>query len=709
MAYNPHSTTSEDRFPSGIVFFGASSTKPMLDSSSAFIIDEDNNSLALADGYYLGSQSYRQLLNLASDGTATFASGVIVQGNLTVNGDVVTVNTEQILVEDNVITLSSGAYEDPSQNAGIEIYRGSGSHDVMSLIWNETSDKWTFTDTSGTYDLVGAYLSQELRYKILDGDYNDFANIPNDGLSNSSITITAGTGLKTGGEISLGSTGVLDIDLNDLPTGAIANGDSIAFIDANDSNLTKKESIADIATLFAGDGLTATNSVINVVGGTGITASSGSLDIDSTIITSQTLMPSGDVNGDNDQILIYDSGTGLKRITGNDFISGLDLLTTFNITDGTNTSALDRDEALTFSPGTGSGVGITPVVSTVSNAPVVTLNVNNDLILGRNDANFDPGDYLLFYDADSALLKRLSHNQLVSDISDAISGVAGGTIMSFWTAYDDRTTGDDSNIAIVDNLTSLQFLDASGIDVTVDGINKRVTVGLEPTSVSTGTYGSVSGVGSFTVDQNGRITSASEEVIDIISSQVSDFTTASETAIFTDANFISGTAFDFDVDSGASVSGAVRYDNSTIGINGSNQLYVPNGGIDTTQLAADAVDGTKIADESIDSEHYVDGSIDTEHLSDGAVTEAKVSRTVDTYTGTSSITHDVALANSTGSITLTLPSPSSGKIVRVKNINSGTVTINSSAGNIDGASSKILYYLNESMTFVGNGSNWFIV
>lgn len=672
MAYNPHSTTSEDRFPSGIVFFGTGSTKPMLDSSSAFIIDEDSNSLAIADGYYLGSQSYKQLLKLASNGDATFASGVIIEGNLTVNGDVVTVNTEQILVEDNIITLNSGDYLSPIKDAGIEIFRGSGvGNDVMNLIWDEGDDKWTFTDTSGTYDLVGAYLSQELRYKTLDGTYNTFSNIPNSGLVNSSLTVTAGSGLAHGGLINLGGTGVLDIG--------------------------------------EGDGITVSADSISVNPGTGISVDSNGVHVDSTVITDQTLMPSGDVDGDNDQILIYDSGTGLKRITGNDFIAGLDLLTTFNITDGTNTSALDRDEALTFSAGTGSGVGITPVVSTVSNAPVVTLNVNNDLILGRNDANFDPGDYLLFYDADSALLKRLSHNQLIDDISNAISGVSGGTIMSFWTAYDDRTPVDDSNIAVVDNLTSLQFLDASGIDVTVDGINKRVTVGLEPTSVSTGTYGSVSGVGSFTVDQNGRITSASEEVIDIISSQVNDFTTASETAIFTDANFIDGIALDFGVNSGASVSGAVRYDNSTIGINGSNQLYVPNGGIDTTQLAADAVDGTKIADESIDSEHYVDGSIDTEHLSDGVVTEGKITRTIDTYTGDSSITDDIALANSTGSITLTLPSPSSGKIVRVKNINSGTVTIDSSVGNIDGASSKILYYLNESMTFVGNGSNWFIV
>ena len=45
-----------------------------------------------------------------------------------------------------------------------------------------------------------------------------------------------------------------------------------------------------------------------------------------------------------------------------------------------------------------------------------------------------------------------------------------------------------------------------------------------------------------------------------------------------------------------------------------NDVQITDGGVDTTQLAADAVDGTKIADDSIDSEHYIAGSIDNEHL-----------------------------------------------------------------------------------------------
>ena len=59
-----------------------------------------------------------------------------------------------------------------------------------------------------------------------------------------------------------------DIDttivLNDLTAGAVnVAADSIAIIDADDSNATKKESIADLATAFAGSGITATSGALS--------------------------------------------------------------------------------------------------------------------------------------------------------------------------------------------------------------------------------------------------------------------------------------------------------------------------------------------------------------------------------------------------------------------------------------------------------------
>ena len=66
--------------------------------------------------------------------------------------------------------------------------------------------------------------------------------------------------------VGLGAaSGVLALDLNEL-SAAVANvaNDSIAIIDADDSNQSKKESIADLVNSIAGTGITATNGVMPV-------------------------------------------------------------------------------------------------------------------------------------------------------------------------------------------------------------------------------------------------------------------------------------------------------------------------------------------------------------------------------------------------------------------------------------------------------------
>ena len=62
-----------------------------------------------------------------------------------------------------------------------------------------------------------------------------------------------------------GSAAVSDlkVDITALADGAIADGDFLAFADATDG-ATKVEAVADLAALFAGDGLTASNSVMAV-------------------------------------------------------------------------------------------------------------------------------------------------------------------------------------------------------------------------------------------------------------------------------------------------------------------------------------------------------------------------------------------------------------------------------------------------------------
>lgn len=63
--------------------------------------------------------------------------------NLIISGTQTTVNTETINLADNIITLNSNETGTPSQNAGIEVERGTSAN--VQLNWNESTDDWEFT------------------------------------------------------------------------------------------------------------------------------------------------------------------------------------------------------------------------------------------------------------------------------------------------------------------------------------------------------------------------------------------------------------------------------------------------------------------------------------------------------------------------------------------------------------------------------------
>lgn len=96
----------------------------------------------------------------------TVGGNLIVSGNLTVSGTTTTVNTETINLADNIITLNSNATGTPSENAGIEVERGSS--DNVALRWNEGSDVWEFTKDGTNYKTIQNI--QESTYATSVGD-----------------------------------------------------------------------------------------------------------------------------------------------------------------------------------------------------------------------------------------------------------------------------------------------------------------------------------------------------------------------------------------------------------------------------------------------------------------------------------------------------------------------------------------------------------
>jgi hypothetical protein len=76
-----------------------------------------------------------------TDSSPEAGGNVYITGNLIVNGSTTTVNSNVVNVGDSIITLNSDEEGTPSQNAGIEVERGSSSN--KTLIWDESADKWT--------------------------------------------------------------------------------------------------------------------------------------------------------------------------------------------------------------------------------------------------------------------------------------------------------------------------------------------------------------------------------------------------------------------------------------------------------------------------------------------------------------------------------------------------------------------------------------
>ena len=97
-----------------------------------------------------GSETAAVTIGLPDDVTIT--NNLTVGGNLTVNGTLTSLNTEQVTIEDNVVVLNSNVTTSPVANAGLEVERGTETN--VSVLWNETDDKWTLTNDGTNYHAI---------------------------------------------------------------------------------------------------------------------------------------------------------------------------------------------------------------------------------------------------------------------------------------------------------------------------------------------------------------------------------------------------------------------------------------------------------------------------------------------------------------------------------------------------------------------------
>jgi hypothetical protein len=135
--------------------------------------------------------------------------------------------------------------------SGIIMQDADLSHTITLKTPDTVSTSFTFTLPSG--------IGSNGQVLTTDGVQTYWSTVSSGG---GDITgVTAGTLLDGGG--SSGDV-TLNVDLTEAAEASIANGDYILFLDGGATGSHAKEAIADVATLFAGDGLTASNSVLAV-------------------------------------------------------------------------------------------------------------------------------------------------------------------------------------------------------------------------------------------------------------------------------------------------------------------------------------------------------------------------------------------------------------------------------------------------------------
>jgi hypothetical protein len=189
-------------------------------ANSAYTAANTADQRAVTSGVYANSAFAAANTKYNSTG-GTISGDVVVTGNLTVSGETTYANSTVVNLGDAIITLNADIPQGlaPSENAGIEIDRGSS--DNVSLLWNETSDKWTFTNDGTNYSSVGSAAAESYangafaaantadQRAVTSGDYANSAFAKaNSALSNTNLNVSGtiralSQGGDEGGELFL--------------------------------------------------------------------------------------------------------------------------------------------------------------------------------------------------------------------------------------------------------------------------------------------------------------------------------------------------------------------------------------------------------------------------------------------------------------------------------------------------------------------------
>lgn len=208
--------------------------------------------------------------------------------NLIVSGTSTTIDTETISLSDNIITLNSNATGAPTEDAGLEVERGDSAN--VSLVWDEGTDRWTFTNDGTTF------------YNIpISSEYDNFNFSVSDGTNTQEV--------GDGGTLTFAQGGGLTVAVSGDDTVTYTHADTSSQASVDNSGRTY---IQDI-TLDTYGHITGITSATETVTNTNTQLATKEADIDvsnSTFISNLRATINHALDSENVVVQMYDKVTG---------------------------------------------------------------------------------------------------------------------------------------------------------------------------------------------------------------------------------------------------------------------------------------------------------------------------------------------------------------------------------------------------------------
>jgi hypothetical protein len=489
----------------------------------------------------------------------TISGDVTVTGSLTVSGATTYVNTQTLLIGDNLVTLNADlpGNVQPTENAGLEINRGARTSNA-AFIWNENANSWQFTSNT----LAGVYsiIASQTDANNVGAAANNFAAATyltqsafNSANANS-VSQSANVNVLAASFVSNSQS--LSANVNTLAaTFASANANSIslsanvnvlaAAVVANDAS--QGANIATLAAAFVANSQTLSANV-NTLAATFASANANNISLSANVNTlaAALVLANTSSHADIDALSIVanakvSSVTGTSgRITSSGGTTpAIDLATAgagaATYSSGISAVTVDAYGRVTSVTGSanyvvsGGALG-TPSSGTLTNCTFPTLNQNTTgsaakLASQGQYANSAPGNtrgstglnlYEVYNNGYPTTYGNILHTYGAGagQLLIGWSGVDGQTTDNFIRSKRDNDTGAWSSWAKIitdQNITSYGYVTSSGVTSITAGtglsggtITSTGTISLPSTGPGAGSYSS--GISALTIDAQGRIT-----------------------------------------------------------------------------------------------------------------------------------------------------------------------------------------------------------